>query len=514
MVLALVSAFYIRVLVSRPARWLRGVVVPMVCILAVVALTFWQSGYLLVSGGDMQSGGLGHYSMNLLAPVMAMGTSRWFRATALERVATAGQYEGYAYLGAGLLVVTCIALAVGIVRITRRGVNVEWRSVVPLLLVCLVLTLLALSPTITAGTVTVLQYRESLWGPLSVFRSSGRLFWPVFYCALFIAVAIVARGLRPWIAASLLVAAIILQIADLAAYYQRVARSRQAEWLTPLQNTFWKSATPHYRHVTLVPTALCANPADAVDYRPFALLASDVGITINSGFAARLDLPRMREYCRAFARDRARGVIAHDELYIVSPAALPEFVRRATTPIVCPMLDGYAVCFSRESYVQWQDTYDLTLSLVPRMPDLLWFRDALEAKYRDDLQRSPSPAQGSMADRVAWIAKFVSYRYTSCTSDDAFNKVLRELGGTREARLCPDFRPGRGEMPAAAETVRLLEAVERFFQSNRQTQVGMTSVDPEGEAAWMTAYISARLDGRRREEARDQIFGKIDAVRR
>jgi Family of unknown function (DUF6311) len=117
MVFAVLAAFYGRRALERPSRALASALAPFLLVLLVGAIVFWQSGYLVVGGAEVQRVGFGWYSLNLLAPLMPMGTSALL-STEPFIVSTIGQYEGYAYLGGGMVL---LALVAGLTLLARRS---------------------------------------------------------------------------------------------------------------------------------------------------------------------------------------------------------------------------------------------------------------------------------------------------------------------------------------------------------------------------------------------------------
>jgi hypothetical protein len=163
---------------------------------------------LLGYGGPSPSGGFGIYSMNLLSP-FAPWLSSLFPGWESTPDATGGQYEGYNYLGAGLIVLCVVALfcfaANRDVRHVRRHSG--------LLIVMVGLVLFAVSNKVYAGHLRIASLREP---PHFVnnFRSSGRFFWPVTYALLLVSIGTVTRTFPRWGAAAILVVVTVLQVAD------------------------------------------------------------------------------------------------------------------------------------------------------------------------------------------------------------------------------------------------------------------------------------------------------------
>jgi Family of unknown function (DUF6311) len=172
MVLVLAGAAQARQIIANFRRTVR-VLAHSFVVVGLTTISLWQSGYFVVGDeGNLQVGGFGHYSLNLLGPLMPMTGSRLFGAGPFE-TATLGQYEGYAYLGAGLLLL-------GVVAILRLA-KAAWRprfhrrqlQHVPLALGFAFLTLLALSPVVTMGSQVLFKYDSSWWGSRYFGQAAG-----------------------------------------------------------------------------------------------------------------------------------------------------------------------------------------------------------------------------------------------------------------------------------------------------------------------------------------------------
>ena len=120
-------------------------------LLAAISFMMSYSLGLIIRGGRGYGGtGYRHYSMNLLA----LFDPRGWRSVLFARLpetADGRQYEGYNYLGAGVLLLAAVVVVAALIR--RGDV---WRPdrgwLVPLSLGCLLLTLLALSTKVTLGS--------------------------------------------------------------------------------------------------------------------------------------------------------------------------------------------------------------------------------------------------------------------------------------------------------------------------------------------------------------------------
>jgi len=170
-------------------------------------------GLLWLLSGSMEGGAKGFVlaSMNLLSPIWPQrsGVVRLMFGVDMPLLnATGFQYEGFNWVGAGVVLLAPPAIA-GWLRIPPA-----WRHARGLLCVLAALTLLSLSSHVYAGNVRILNLGAKPWEDIfGTFRAAGRAFWPVGYALMLGAVAGVARW--QWRLAPLLfLAAVLLQWVD------------------------------------------------------------------------------------------------------------------------------------------------------------------------------------------------------------------------------------------------------------------------------------------------------------
>lgn len=309
-------------------------------------------GYL--GGGSPEASGFSMYSANLHALFNSFGYSRWVPGLP----AVSGQYEGFGFLGAGAIALVVLALV--LLPTLRREPPLPWRRWAPLVLVCLAMAAFALSYKVTLGDHTLVTYERlytRLLAPLGrTFRVPGRFIWPVHYLVLVGALALVCKRLerRPAALAAVLAAALALQVTDFPAAWSRTRFDAPA--VRTFQAAAWADAARDYRHLVLFPPRLqdaaghgCAEETYSLDEAAqLAWLAYERGLTFNSGYVARLDVPRTDAYCAASARELAAGALAPDSVYVVHrsrAAALREALGERGR---CGELDGEWVCVSAE----------------------------------------------------------------------------------------------------------------------------------------------------------------------
>ena len=509
MVVVLAAAHHGRLAIANTqlVAW-RSALAPVV-IGAVMLTVFWLTGYFVIeSSSSVQGPGLGVFSMNALAPIMPTEGPTLFSPGPF-RYATLGQYEGYAYLGGGVLLLSLLAPIVFMVRgVVRQRLRRRHAQHVPLVLACALLVLMALSPTVTAGGVVLFEYDERWWGPLTVFRASGRMFWPVFYLLVLGVVTATVRWFRFPVAAAIMATAVGLQVVDLSAVFSELRSVRRRVWDSTLSSPLW-SIVPQYRHLVLVPTNMCALPPHAIDYEPFALLAGRAGVTINAGFAARFDVKTLRDYCTDSERQWRRGDVRDDELYVVRPGLAGHLKAAARAPVLCVAADDYQVCFTAESYRRWQHTHDLVRQTLVSPEEVARFHATLETIYREDLQRPPTVTSPPMSELSEWVVRYLAYRSTGCTHDEGLDVITQQVSGANPLRLCRAGYDATFDMPPPNETLQFRRALEQLPVFRARGATAPTHLDAEGQVVWLQEYTRLRRSGRTEGEAFEQVRAAI-----
>ena len=328
---------------------------------AAVAATlagWWISGLFLLDGdGSLTAGGLGYYSMNLLAFV---SPGDWSAFLPPLPVAFDGQaYEGFQYLGLGILGLLGAALAFGTVRRGRAGATAPQRRLWPpvLVLACLGMAAFAVSPVVTLGSRTIANFDGAWTAPLALFRSSGRFVWPLVYVMLTSAVVTVVLRAPGRLGLAVLAGAVVVQLVDLAgahAFRRQVARDPAFHaWADPFADARWSTVAETYGHLVLVPPPQCG-PAP-VPYEGAIGLTARHGLTINAGVVARRDEGALAGYCAALDAEIDGARLRDDTLYIVSSAAAAILSGQAGASVTCGTIGGVWFCTTPAARARWRD---------------------------------------------------------------------------------------------------------------------------------------------------------------
>jgi Family of unknown function (DUF6311) len=278
---------------------------------------------VIILGGQFGSGGgplpfdngYGVLSMNLLSPFVPQKSGL---LPGLGGVidATGSQYEGFNYLGLGLLLATLIVLPAEIGWLRQN-----LRRHVALFIALLVFTAFAVSNVIFIGhwRLFELPIPHDLNRILGIFRSSGRFFWLVGYAQLAIVIVLGFRRTRPIIALCLAGAA-ILQLCDVqplrAQIIASVAAGPRAEELDGTQVARLISGA---RYIEVIPSWQCSNNEEQLRANMELMLATArANVPINSVYVAResyglnlIDVLRTPFHAKGMLR--ARAAVAYCE---------------------------------------------------------------------------------------------------------------------------------------------------------------------------------------------------------
>jgi len=290
----------------------------------VMLMTYLLSGAIVVAllGGfssamDASTGGLGIYSFNLNAFFNPQGWS-----SILPDLPTYGfgQYEGFAYLGAGILVLVALSLvAIVIHKNTRAHLRAHTSQLIALGVVFLVTLFASLSPTITlnGNRLVKLPIPYSIRELWAIFRATGRIGWIMVYL-LMLGGVIVSYSLFNRRGAVVLAAIVLgLQVYDIQApLLQRHEEfSQNVVYQSQLTDTaFWNSivAEHNIRHVVLIPRF--SQLSEEMRWS-LANWAMDNRLTLNDFYFAR-------ENTAIFNQNQAALIACPDasEVFIVNPA--------------------------------------------------------------------------------------------------------------------------------------------------------------------------------------------------
>ncbi len=305
--LAMVGIIYAASLVRYVAgqglrsRWLEPMVIAVELIAAMFAV-----GYL-GTGQSFSGEGFGKYSMNLVSPIVPQRSGLFPQWQSIVD-ATGGQYEGFSYLGVGGIALTASALLINARSLWR------WLIRNPELAAALFfLTLYALSTAVFAGSYELLRINIGwkLNRLANIYRSSGRMFWPVYYAVLFGSLLLVLRRLSSRWQVAIVGLCCLLQLLDAEPLRARLTKLTDHGGQPWLDTEILSSRISRAHIVNVFPTFFCSDDHEREVDMEIQLAAIRQKKSFNVAYN-----PRLHPDCQAEEHAMMAGPWSPDTLYV------------------------------------------------------------------------------------------------------------------------------------------------------------------------------------------------------
>lgn len=199
MVVIILCADILRTLLRKRGRILHFIAMFLIPVCTTLFF-MWGLGCFYQKGGELSDAGLGYHSFNINGLINSTVIDQWWFGQktkvfhGLPQIF--GQYEGFAYLGAGILLACGICVIFLFIR--RTSYQISKKELIALLFLISCCILLALSPTVSIGEriLFVIPWPAGIIKFLSIFRASGRLIWPVYYLIIIYTVCLLFRLMK------------------------------------------------------------------------------------------------------------------------------------------------------------------------------------------------------------------------------------------------------------------------------------------------------------------------------
>jgi hypothetical protein len=300
----------------------RALIARFAIVFVVLALWMWTIGYFYPN--DVQVGGFGYFRFHLLDFFRPLDMWSSFLPLVPYNDYQAG---GFNYLGLGGIGLLLAALVLA--AVWRPALHIDWRVIGPLLALAVGLLVYAM-PT---------QLPHFLAPLTSTFRVSGRFAWTIAYLVLLGAAVIVAHSVRKEFALVVFVLLFVVQCADLT-YPRHVFVSYwSGVWRSTLVSPFWNDRAARYSRVEMV------LPSDQPrNDLPVSVFAAEHGMTINSGYIARVSPAKLQKLRTQVAQQVSSGQYRRDTLYVFVDDPLFELAKKyAANGSFVGIVDGYRV---------------------------------------------------------------------------------------------------------------------------------------------------------------------------
>jgi len=396
-----------------------------VFVLAVTGYLVASAFGLIIHGGrGYAAGGYRSFSLNFLGPIDPQDQGSLLLPE-MPKLWT--QYEGYNYLGLGIILLAIAGLVLWPLR-RHAFPRLDRRVCAPVIGACILLWLLALSTKFTFGTHTILDLdpHEKLTPYLDALRASGRLFWASYYVLVGSILLVIYYSLpRRW-ATLLVFSALVVQFADTQNLRHWVHTEVNKRHPSPLRSSIWSTLGRYHQNLIVMPPWQCSNgtssPGGRDGYRTFGFLAFSQHMRINSFYAARYTEVNRDWQCGKAVSDLSNRPLSPSAAYIVTPLLAQEIAKGPTGPGKCHDLDHLILCSTKT---------DFGLSPILASP-LELLKTAID---------DPSFEDSGLSSWSTW--QNVNASVTTARSHDGSQSLVESGGAGSVYEDVTDLEPGR-----------------------------------------------------------------------
>ena len=310
---------------------------------------------------DTSAWGLGICSANLNAFFNSQGTSAFLPSLPM---ATEWQYEGYAYLGLGIIINIVLIIVISVIKLLQKrsqsaATDNDMKKIFPFLLgIVLSFLVFALSPVITLNqytliTISLSKFIEGIW---SIFRSTGRMTWPVVYIIFTGCIWRIITGISPKKSVVFLCVLVLIQFFDFRPWFtdRSAGFKTKTEWQTDLSSPEWSRLAGEYKHIFLFD-----DPYTLEDERPvmnytycFLDMAANNGMTVNDAWLARKNLEMIKENKQKEFADLLNGKAKNNTIYVFY-LVYNDFKNVKDAGMYFYLIDNVIICLNSEkSYLE------------------------------------------------------------------------------------------------------------------------------------------------------------------
>lgn len=301
-------------------------------LLNVIATVFvgWCLGVFSGSASGGSGISYGYFCMNLNALWNPSSLGVDWSLFLSQQNQILGNYDGFNYLGLGVLVALVVGGVYTLWRYKLRGVLRTCKAHGALLFVCACLTVFAISNVVTANGALLfhIPLPQVVTNLATSLRSSGRMFWPVYYLLMLAAVLVCAdifKRKNSVILQSIGVFALCtLQLVDLSPAL--VTKTVSLRNYTPIVTDTVTATTPDTVQTTDFFETIGTNYKHLISLNPtedtalfFALYCADNGLDFGGyPFTARFDETLIEQQVAAYKSAILAGQLDSDCLYITT----------------------------------------------------------------------------------------------------------------------------------------------------------------------------------------------------
>ncbi|HEX6170473.1 MAG TPA: DUF6311 domain-containing protein, partial [Chitinophagaceae bacterium] len=302
-----------------------------VSILAVLFSWFIVGMINFKTGEDFGvSGGYGLYSLNLNSLFNSFGFSTFFPQ--LKQV-TLHQYEGFMYLGLGIIFLLVILLFYSIFTYIKKKSNFLQpifpsykANLIPLIILGIILSLFSITHIVSLNDKVL--FKTPIPDPLlkigEILRASARFFWiPYYLIVLFCLIAITKTKLPRFVILSVVFIALVIQFYDTKRLFT-YRHLTNGSYQMPIDEKSWSTLFKEFDEIVLYPPFQGSYLSNS-DYQDFCYLAAKTRKPITTGYVSRVDNKAVKLYSDSLKAELDEGKLSSKKLYITTASNMEPF---------------------------------------------------------------------------------------------------------------------------------------------------------------------------------------------
>ncbi len=300
-------------------KWLKAIAFLSANLFAVIIVGFCIG---MFSASSSSGGGIGYgfFNMNLNAlfnPGAAAGLD-WSVFLPKQSYAL-GSVEGFNYIGIATLICAPIFAIYLLVRTSKATIIAYAKRYIGLIFISVCLTVFALSTTLVFGDhiLFAVDLPATIQSLLNTFRSSGRMFWVVYYLIiLFVCISLfkILKGKKAIICMALVLCVHLIDISSYLLSANSFFTQPQKPATYYVTDNYWQTISTHYNHLYSIGGA-------PVEPLALAQYAGKSGMTTNHVWAARVD-ETAQARIDSETQNLLNGIVQQDTLYVTSDREL------------------------------------------------------------------------------------------------------------------------------------------------------------------------------------------------
>ncbi|MDD3004336.1 DUF6311 domain-containing protein [Flavobacterium sp.] len=267
------------------------------------------------------------------------------------------QYEGFAYLGIGMIIFTIFNAMYLIYGSIKGKINNKfYKKWSLLLLLCILMLLFAITNVWTFGTnvIATLPLPKIIEKIGFIFRASGRFVWPMYYLILIGCFIIITKIKVPNIYKSVIIIALtLLQLYDIQELYNRW-NFTSGTFKTKLQDEKWIAVMKNFEDIIIYP------PFDYNysinynnDYQDLSYLALKANKPISNGYVARANVIKAQNFNSQLGIELSSGKINPKRLFITTIKHLNSFDKLLNKQIVdIHLMDDFVFIYTKNTALE------------------------------------------------------------------------------------------------------------------------------------------------------------------